>query len=92
MKTTTVEINDEVAQMLWNLVDAGMKHPEFGGARNGVQGAMCLQWLGLLQKNFNEQGNGAMPVEQADEEAAGKPYIHETEEPIGWPPLRSPSP
>ncbi len=73
MKTTTVEINDELAQMLWNLVDAGMKHPELGGARNGVQGAMCLQWLGLLQKKFIEQGNGAMPVAPEVEEVKETP-------------------
>ncbi len=75
MRTATVEINDELAQMLWNLVDAGMKHPEFGGARNGVQGAMCVQWLQLVQQNFNAMGNGAMPVspeiEEVEEELDG---------------------
>ena len=63
MKTATVEINDELTKHFFSLVDAGMKHPEFGGARNGVQGAMCLQWLQLVQLKFNAMGNGAMPVD-----------------------------
>ncbi len=70
MKTTTVEINDELAQMLWNLVDAGVKHPDLGGNLLMVQGAMCVQWLQLVRQKFATMGNGAMPVNPEAEEAA----------------------
>ncbi len=73
MKTTTVEINDELAQMLWNLVDAGAKHPDLGGNRLMVQGAMCVQWLQLVQKKFAATGNGAMPVDPEAEEVKETP-------------------
>ena len=68
MKTTPVEINDELAQMFVNLIDAGMKHPQLGGTRLAVQGAMCLQWLGLVQQKFAAMGNGAMPTASEVEE------------------------
>ncbi len=70
MKTTTVEINSELAQMLWNLVDAGAKHPELGGNRLMVQGAMCVQWLQSVQQKFAVAGNGAMPVVPEVDEVA----------------------
>ena len=73
MKTTTVEINDELAQMFINLIDAGMKHPQLGGTRLAVQGAMCLQWLGLVQQKFAAMGNGVMPVATETEEVTETP-------------------
>ncbi len=73
MKTTTVEINDELAQMLWNLVDAGAKHPDLGGNRLMVQGAMCVQWLQLVRQKFAAMGNGAMPVAPEAEEVKETP-------------------
>ncbi len=62
MKTTTTEITPEIVQAIVNCVDAGVKHPEFGGARLAVPGAMILQWLQPIQEKFNSMGNGAMPV------------------------------
>ena len=68
MKTTTVEINDELVHMFVNFIDAGMKHPELGGARLAVRGAMCLQWLGLVQQKFAAMGNGTMSTASEVEE------------------------
>ncbi len=62
MKTTTVEITPEIVQAIVNLVDAGMKHPDFGGARLAVLGAVVLQWLQPIQEKFNSMGNGALSV------------------------------
>lgn len=70
MKTIKVEITPEITQMLVNLIDAGMKHPEFGGARLAVPGAVVLQWLQPVQEKFNSMGNGEMPVEQIPEVGA----------------------
>ena len=67
MKTTQVEITPEITQMIVNLVDAGMKHPEFGGARLAMPGAVVLQWLQPIQQKFNEMGNGEIPAEQIPE-------------------------
>ena len=70
MKTTQVEITPEITQMIVNLVDAGMKHPEFGGARLAMPGAVVLQWLQPVQERFNAMGNGEIPAEQIPEVAA----------------------
>ncbi len=66
MKTANVEINDELTQMFGLLIDVGLKHPQLGGARLAVQGAVCLQWIQLVQTQFNAMGNGAMPVDAED--------------------------
>ena len=70
MKTTTVEVTPEITQMIVNLVDAGMKHPEFGGARLAVPGAVVLQWLQPVQEKFNAMGNGEIPADQIPEVGA----------------------
>ncbi len=71
MKTTTVNITDEIAQMIISLLDAGMKHPELGGARMAMPGAIVLQWLQPVQEAFNAMdAEGQVP--EVDAKGPGK--------------------
>lgn len=62
-------LTPELIQTILSLVDAGMKHPELGGARLAMQGATVLQWLQGEQQKINATNVADVRTETTEDTA-----------------------